>query len=321
MMLKTVAMNKDLSPLVSVVMCTYNGEKYIDEQITSILQQSYTNFELIIVDDRSTDSTWSKLLHWQQQYPGKIKSFQNEVNLGYNKNFESAIQRASGDFIALSDQDDIWLPEKITAQMAAFSNDTIVLVHNKSVRLEGTSLNYKKAALQHHFSGNRTRKFFFFNHIMGHDMIFRRSLVPYIVPIPDKMSYDCWIAVVATCLGSVVSVGTFLVHHRIHESNNFFSSQATSKKKELDLYETLRLFSAIPALKKEDARYLAELIPLLEQQSATDKPVFNWKLFRFLLKNSKDIFGHKRRLLPALSYLKNAIKYSKMSFRGRGISI
>ncbi|WP_164974321.1 glycosyltransferase family 2 protein [Filimonas effusa] len=315
-------MNKDLPPLVSVVMCTYNGEKYIDEQITSILQQRYENFELIVADDRSTDNTWSKLLYWQQQHPEKIKLFQNAVNLGYNKNFESAIQKASGDFIALSDQDDIWLPEKITAQMAAFSDDTIVLVHNKSVRLEGSSLNYKKAALQHHFSGNRTRKFFFFNHIMGHDMIFRRSLVQYIVPIPDKMSYDWWISVVATCLGSVVSVGSFLVHHRIHESNNFFSSQAASKKKELDLYETLRLFSAIPALRKEDAHYLAELIPLLEQQSVTsDKPAFNWKLFRFLLKHSKDIFGHKRRLLPALSYLKNAIKYSKMSFKGRGISI
>lgn len=314
-------MNNEVLPLVSVVMCTYNGETYLDEQMASVLRQDYVHMEVIVVDDRSTDTTWDKLLHWQQQYPEKIKLFRNEINLGYNKNFEGAIQKASGGFIALSDQDDIWMPEKISMQMAAFVSDDIVLVQNRSVRLENGSLDYKKAFLQHHFKGNNTRKFFFFNQIMGHDMVFRSSLVKHIVPIPDKMSYDWWISVVATCLGSVASVSTFLVHHRIHGSNNFFSSQASSKKKELDLYETLRLFTAIPVMGKEDLDYLARLIPLLEEQSRNEKPAFNWKLFRFLLKNSKDIFGHKRRWLPALSYLKNAIKYSKMSFKGRGISI
>src|SRR6187402_1101242 len=95
---------------ISVVLCTYNGSSFIDEQVASILAQQYQPSEIIIQDDCSTDDTWNKLLQWEQRSP-LIRLFRNEQNLGYNKNFEQVIQRASGDFIAISDQDDIWLPE------------------------------------------------------------------------------------------------------------------------------------------------------------------------------------------------------------------
>ncbi len=73
-------------PLVSVVMCTYNGGLFIDEQIESIINQDYKNIELIIVDDVSTDDTWKKLEAWQCKNDF-IKIYKNEINLGYNKNF------------------------------------------------------------------------------------------------------------------------------------------------------------------------------------------------------------------------------------------
>src|SRR5256885_16654050 len=123
------------SYFVSVVMCTYNGEQFLDEQIASVLNQDYKNIELIIVDDHSSDNTWQKLQQWQQKSP-TIKIFRNEFNLGYNKNFEKAIQLASGNFIALSDQDDIWLPCKLSKLLNAFSYKDIILAHSRSVRLE-----------------------------------------------------------------------------------------------------------------------------------------------------------------------------------------
>jgi glycosyltransferase involved in cell wall biosynthesis len=99
-------------PLVSVAMCTYNGEKFINLQLDSILAQTYHNLELVIVDDGSTDETFNIISDYAKK-DGRIKCFKNEVNLGFNKNYERAIKLTTGEFIAISDQDDIWLPHKM----------------------------------------------------------------------------------------------------------------------------------------------------------------------------------------------------------------
>ncbi len=304
-------------PLVSIIMCTYNGERFLDDQVNSILNQDYSNFELIIVDDVSNDNTWLKLKDWQHKSE-KIKIFQNKMNVGYNKNFENAIPRALGSFIAISDQDDIWLPKKISKTMKAFSNPEIILAHSKSVRLQANELKYYKADLHYHFNGNDTRKLFFFNQVMGHDMIFKKELVPQILPIPERMSYDWWIAVVATCYGSIAGVDEYLVHHRIHDHNNFFSAGAASKKKELDLDETLNLFARIPAINDEKKSYLHSILQLLKEHKSNEG--FDPKLFRFLYRNRKVIFGHKRRMFAEFSYFKNSVKYARLDYTGKGIS-
>lgn len=308
------------SPTVSVVMCTYNGAAFAEEQVLSIIHQDYPLFELIIQDDRSTDGTWEILENLANRYP-LIRLFRNEINLGYNKNFESAMKHAQGDFVALSDQDDIWLPQKISRSMEAFASDEVILVHNRSVRLENGNLDFHKARLQHHFTGNDTRRLFLFNQIMGHDMIFRRRLLPHITTIPAGMSYDWWIAVTATTLGKVANVEEYLVHHRIHGNNNFFSNNAPSKKKELDLPDTLSIFLSIPTLSPDSRAYLEQFIKLIKEQTKEGDVRFNPALFAFLVKNRTIIFGHKRRALPLLSHIKNAVKYAKLNFKGKGMSI
>lgn len=103
-------------PRVSIVMCTYNGEKFLTEQINSILNQTYPIHELIIQDDSSTDHTWDII----QEYAKKcslIKPLRNDINQGFNHNFKQAILRAEGELIAIADQDDIWYPEKIEKQV------------------------------------------------------------------------------------------------------------------------------------------------------------------------------------------------------------
>ena len=304
--------------LVSVVMCTYNGSKFIGEQIQSVLDQDYPFFELIIVDDRSTDNTFELLQDWAGK-DARISVNQNESNLGYNKNFEKAIQLAKGDLIAICDQDDVWLPQRISKTVDPFNKLGVVLAHSKSVRLEDNQLKYHLAKLHYHFEGNDTRRLFFFNQVMGHDMTFTQELVQHIVPIPTGMSYDWWITVMATCYGTIAGVDEYLVHHRIHDTNNYFSKKAPSKKKELDLVETLELFSKIPALKNSTKNYLQQQIDLLRSHKTIKG--FDWKLFKFLFSNRHIIFGHKRRTMQELSFFKNAVKYAKMDYRGRGISI
>ena len=97
---------------VSVVMCTYNGEKYIREQIDSILNQTYPIYELIIQDDCSTDGTVSIINEYVNKF-SNVQLYINEKNLGFNTNFESVAMKAHGDFVAISDQDDVWMPNKL----------------------------------------------------------------------------------------------------------------------------------------------------------------------------------------------------------------
>ena len=94
--------------LISIAMTSYNGEKYIREQLDSILTQTYGNFELIICDDRSKDSTVEIIKDYCIK-DSRIKLYVNEKNLGFKKNFEKAISLCKGEYIALSDQDDIYV--------------------------------------------------------------------------------------------------------------------------------------------------------------------------------------------------------------------
>src|SRR4051812_17962871 len=98
--------------LVSVAMATYNGARYVAEQLDSILQQTYSLIEIVVVDDGSKDETVEIIKEYQAQHPC-IRLYQNEINIGVNKTFEKAISYCSGEYIALSDQDDIWMPEKV----------------------------------------------------------------------------------------------------------------------------------------------------------------------------------------------------------------
>lgn len=109
---------------VSVVMCTYNGERYIREQLDSIVAQTYPLEEVIIQDDGSSDDTVEICQDYARRYPF-IHVFVNEHNKGLDENFESATMRSTGDFVAFSDQDDVWYPEKISRQVEAIGDHDI----------------------------------------------------------------------------------------------------------------------------------------------------------------------------------------------------
>ncbi|MGN0728895.1 glycosyltransferase [Treponema sp.] len=110
---------------VSIALATYNGEKYLREQLNSILSQSIQDFELIACDDCSTDSTL-QILNEYVEKDIRIKVFANEKNLGFKKNFEKAILLCSGDYIALSDQDDIWTEKHLQVLLENIGKNDLV---------------------------------------------------------------------------------------------------------------------------------------------------------------------------------------------------
>ena len=110
--------------MISVCMATYNGEKYIEAQLRSILSQLSENDEVIVSDDASTDRTLEVV---RQLNDDRIKIVHHETDHGYTKNFENALKYARGDYIFLSDQDDEWLPEKVNVTLSALKNADFVV--------------------------------------------------------------------------------------------------------------------------------------------------------------------------------------------------
>lgn len=152
---------------VSVVMCTYNGEKFLSQQIDSILQQTHPILELIIQDDGSTDGTLSIAESYALRYPF-VHVYQNTTNLGFNENFRTAVKRTKGRFIALADQDDIWFPEKIAKQVAAIGTAAICC----SPCVKGSELNTAKP-YKYKFSFEQQ----LFASIYGHTMLCKREFL------------------------------------------------------------------------------------------------------------------------------------------------
>ena len=104
------------NPLVSIALCTYNGAGFLAKQLDSLLSQSYETIEVIAVDDCSTDSTWDILQAYARK-DNRLQTHKNDYNIGHTRNFEKAIALCKGDYIALSDQDDIWVGDKIKILM------------------------------------------------------------------------------------------------------------------------------------------------------------------------------------------------------------
>ncbi len=108
---------------ISVAICTYNGEKYLSEQLASIAAQTRLPDEMVVCDDCSSDATPDLVEEFARSAPFPVRFFRNPINLRSTKNFEHAIALCDGDFIALCDQDDIWLPEKLARQLAILESD------------------------------------------------------------------------------------------------------------------------------------------------------------------------------------------------------
>jgi glycosyltransferase involved in cell wall biosynthesis len=108
---------------LSVALCTYNGEKYIEKQLNSIFNQTIAIDEINICDDGSNDKTIEIINQIQKEHPSIIKLYQNKTNLGCSKNFEKAIELCQGDYIFLSDQDDLWKKDKVEKTLAVFNQN------------------------------------------------------------------------------------------------------------------------------------------------------------------------------------------------------
>lgn len=218
----------DRESLISIALATYNGSRFLREQLDSIYSQTYKNIEVVACDDCSTDDTLSILKEYRQRR-GLCYEI-NERNLGFVRNFEKVLSRCNGEFIALADQDDIWLPEKLETELNGLGNASLVysdayLVDEAGRELPGSLI---QTSGVRPVSGKNFEYFVCNTCITGCTTLFRRELLIQALPIPACETYhDWWLAVVASCHGGVRYLPERLVKYRQHGANDTGASIKT----------------------------------------------------------------------------------------------
>ncbi|MDB5154493.1 MAG: glycosyl transferase, partial [Mucilaginibacter sp.] len=208
-----------IQPLVSIALCTYNGEKFLKKQLDSILSQDYNNIEIIAVDDCSGDSTWD-ILQAYSRLDNRLKPHKNDQNIGYIRNFEKAISLCGGDFIALADQDDIWKKDKIKISVKSIK-DCILVYHNSDFIDENDKrIGHSTMASKHRmYDGESCLPLILSNCISGHATLFKKELIQYVLPLDSNYYHDWWISYVAFNIGKVKFINKVLVHYRQHKDS------------------------------------------------------------------------------------------------------
>lgn len=192
-------------------MCTYNGEKYLREQMDSILAQTYPIAEIIVQDDRSTDHTVDLLNEYARRVP-QMRVYVNERNLGFNRNFHTACLRATADLVAISDQDDVWMPDKLQRQVEAIGPCNVCF----SAHLRGS-----QQQTAHTVTPRYNLEALLFTGIAGHTMLIRRDFLQRPEAwSDDRIVYDWSIAINAYFFRpphAITRIDTPLNWHRSHE--------------------------------------------------------------------------------------------------------
>ncbi len=217
-------MNKRLNmKMISVAMATYNGSKYLEEQVSSILSQTYSNFELVIVDDFSTDDTSRYLESIEKE--SRVRVIYNKENLGCVKSFEKAINNCQGEYVLLSDQDDVWEENKIEELLGAIGEYSLIYSDCEVINKYGDAQGYSfKKINSMNGMDSKTSGFqsisIFNSFVLGCSMMFAASLKKEILPIPqDRFNHDKWIVNIAAHKGGVKYLDQKLFKYRVHGEN------------------------------------------------------------------------------------------------------
>ncbi len=275
--------------LVSIAMASYNGEKYIGEQLDSIISQTYTNIEIVITDDCSKDNTVNIIKKYQASY-SFIFLFVNEQNKGVTKTFERAVTESKGAFIAFCDQDDIWTPNKIETLVNEIGDHDAVYANSELVDAAGNSLGKDFKAImtmQNYYSG---APFLLSNTVPGHAILAKAVFLKMILPFPKELYFDLWISYNAGGNNGIKFVDKVLVKYRQHERNTMGTDKSKNNKKKLtsqglfDLkLEELKALSTAHIKNEQTKQILAGVIRYFHKGWSLKRSIFFFKHFNDLL--------------------------------------
>ena len=226
-------MNQNPHARTTIAMCTYNGERYLSEQIDSILAQTRLPDVWLIADDRSKDATWDLLQRYAPRIRGKgieLELYQNPENLGYVANFESVLRRANAEIVFLADQDDIWHAHKLqtmTDYMRDHPDVTLLHTNARIVDSDGSDKGYSlfealeitQTELAHIHSGNAFDVLIRRNVVTGATTAIRGHFIQQLDRFSKDWVHDEWLAVMVSVAGKMDCLEEPLIDYRQHANN------------------------------------------------------------------------------------------------------
>jgi len=285
--------------LVSVAMASYNGERFIREQIESILAQTYQPVEIVIVDDGSADNTIAVIQTLQQQHPN-IYLHINEKNLGVTLTFNRAVSFCTGEYIAFADQDDIWVPHKLATLVNEIGDHDAVYGNSLLVDEQGRSLNKLFSSMMHLATYNSGMPFLLSNTVAGHAMLAKATFLKSIQPFPANLYFDLWTAFNAGANNGIKYVDAVLVHYRQHSSNAVGTSLSANKKKRPSAQvqfeqkkAELETLAGARITHTETKMVLEEMIRLFRRNWSFKRSAFFFRNFKHLLESKRKPYFRK----------------------------
>lgn len=208
---------------ISIALATYNGEIFIKEQMESILNQSFQDFEVVIHDDCSTDGTYDLLCQFAEK-DSRIILKKNEHNLGFSENFKSIVDECTGEYIAFSDQDDIWEIKHLEILLSIIGKKDLACGNALLVDRDNHSLGFtmrEVAGIKNEVEPDRICwRLFNDNFVQGAAMLVRRELCENYLPVPDVVKFhDYWLALVASLNNGMIYTPEIILRYRQHGNN------------------------------------------------------------------------------------------------------
>lgn len=236
-------------PLVSIVIASYNGKNFIEQQLISIVNQDYPNFEIVIVDDCSTDGSYEFLLCYDFLNISRTL-VRNEVNLGLVKTFERAIILSKGTLIALCDQDDIWYYNKITELVYNINNNDLIHSDARLIDSDGNEL-CKSFFSSHKHLLHGFPQYLIENNVTGCTSLFRKSLfVALGNKFPNGVTvHDRILAIAASYNNKIKYYNKVLMDYRQHHNNQVginidVNTSLSRHLKDIQAIENISMFSS-----------------------------------------------------------------------------
>ena len=262
---------------ISIAMCTYNGEKYLQEQLDSFLGQTRLPDELVVCDDGSHDRTIDILEDFSARAPFPVRIYRNTANLGYSKNFEKAGALCTGDIIAFSDQDDVWDPQKLEKFAEIMTGDPEVGFVFCDAEVVDQGLNslgfsfWDNCSLPKCFTifskGEFTNFFFTRYHcILGAISAIRSSVYTSLVPIPPLWAYDEWFPFGSSIITKIAKIPSKLNKFRQH-GNQCFGIDKTG----LNIIDAINYKNTRVRFLKKEIKWLYRIIWLYKNNFIDDR--------------------------------------------------
>lgn len=289
--------------LVDILLATYNGAKYLSEQLDSIIAQNFKSWHIIVRDDLSSDNTLEILKNYASNFPGRITIVtDNHGNIGIKQNFSYLMQLSNAPYIMFCDQDDIWLPNKVnlTLQLMQHAEKIkpygVPILAHTNLQVVNSRINLIDKSFWH-FQNidpkyNSLNRLLLQSTITGCTVMVNKPLLKLALPIPNNcIMHDWWIGLVATSFGFITYSYTPTVLYRQH-SNNTIGAQAWSVKYIISRIFSKNNYSSDTTFQQADCFYAEYFKTLSEAQKKLILAYINLRKFNYFTRR-KLIFKNR----------------------------